>query len=71
MTDWEKWFEKMARYSPQVHALHSSDLGHFAATTHWEEMYQTFKARLMHECTVAPRMTEEEYEAWKKAMVVK
>lgn len=35
-----------------------------------EDMFQAFKHRLMHECSLVERMTPEEFEEWKKAMVV-
>lgn len=37
----------------------------------WERVYQAFKERLMLECSLVPRWTVEEFEAWKEKMVVK
>lgn len=36
-----------------------------------EKLYQAIKSRLMHECSVVPRMTPEEYGEWLGKMVVK
>lgn len=35
-----------------------------------EDVYQAFKHRLMAECSVIPRWTDEEAEEWKKKMTL-
>lgn len=37
---------------------------------HVETLYAAFKSRLMQECSVVERMTESEFDEWKKQMVM-
>lgn len=66
MTEEEKYkFINFAFYP-----LASIKDGKVIGSVTFEEMYQAFKSRLMHETSVVERMTPEEFEEWKKRMVI-